>query len=91
MYKYTICLLKSTFLSQNIYSNYNCTEVIDVLCVVEEIRLLQIIDAMARIWNVASIDASAPEDWVNAPEQHTLCVWMESTFQNGPFGWDFQC
>ena len=76
---------------KNIYSTYNCTDVIDVLCMIEEIRLLKVTDVLADLWDAPPIDVDAPTNWVNAPNQRRLCQWMKNTFQNWPFGWEFHC
>ena len=76
---------------KKIYSTYNCTDVIDVLCMVEEIRLLKVIDVLADLWPAASVDFDAHMNWVNAPNQRNLCRWMENSFQNWPSGWEFHC
>eukprot|EP00731_Ephydatia_muelleri_P004419 Em0002g595a len=76
---------------QNISSDYNCTDIIDILCLVEEIRMLRVIDVMASLWYIPPIDVDAPQNLINDPTRRHLCHWMEVTFQNWPFNWNFHC
>ena len=73
------------------HSTYNCTDVIDVLCMIEEIRSLNVTGLLGDLWTYAPIDSNAHMNWVNAPNQTSLCQWMKNSFQNWQSPWQFLC
>ena len=81
---YILTMMKS-------YSTYNCTDVIDVLCMIDEIRSHKVTGLLGDLWTYAPIDSYAHMNWVNAPNQRSLCQWMKNSFQNWQYPWKFLC